>query len=71
VGAIRIGPRETLFEIAGPAAADFALAAAERDPRAPHVTIQRMTVTAAPAKHKHGRTRPPAPPHQNRKAQRR
>jgi len=41
VGAIRIGPRETLFEIAGPAARDFEAAAAETDPRAPHVRIER------------------------------
>src|SRR6185295_15517521 len=32
VGAIRIGPHETIFEIAGEAARDFALAAGERDP---------------------------------------
>jgi ATP-dependent RNA helicase DeaD len=42
VGAIRIGPHETIFEIAGDAAADFALAAAETDPRAPHVRVERM-----------------------------
>jgi ATP-dependent RNA helicase DeaD len=41
VGAIRIGPRDTLFEIAGDAVRDFELAARERDPRALHVTIQR------------------------------
>jgi ATP-dependent RNA helicase DeaD len=41
VGAIRIGPHETLFEIAGEAAIDFALAAAEPDPRARHVRIER------------------------------
>jgi ATP-dependent RNA helicase DeaD len=41
VGAIRIGPHETLFEIAGDAAGDFELAARERDPRALHVTIGR------------------------------
>jgi len=41
VGAIRIGPRETLFEISGPAARDFEAAAAETDPRAPHVRIER------------------------------
>jgi ATP-dependent RNA helicase DeaD len=41
VGAIRIAPRETLFEIAGNAAAEFAAAAAEIDPRARHVVIER------------------------------
>jgi ATP-dependent RNA helicase DeaD len=41
VGAIRIGARETLFEIAGNAARDFAAAAAEIDPRARHVVIAR------------------------------
>jgi ATP-dependent RNA helicase DeaD len=42
VGAIRIGPQETVFEIAGDAAGDFALAAAETDPRAPHVRVERI-----------------------------
>ena len=42
VGAIRIGPHETIFEISGEAAADFALAAAETDPRAPHVRMERV-----------------------------
>ena len=42
VGTIRIGPHETIFEIAGDAAADFALAAAETDPRAPHVRVERI-----------------------------
>ena len=41
VGAIRIGPHETTFEIAGHAAPDFADAAAEIDPRARHVVISR------------------------------
>ena len=41
VGAIRIGPRETLFEIFGGAARDFEAAAGETDPRAPHVRIER------------------------------
>ncbi|MES1208519.1 MAG: DEAD/DEAH box helicase, partial [Pseudomonadota bacterium] len=43
VGSIRIGPTETRFEIAGEAAADFALTASERDPRAPHVSIERVS----------------------------
>ncbi len=41
VGAIRIGPHETTFEIAGHAAPEFADAAAESDPRARHVVISR------------------------------
>jgi ATP-dependent RNA helicase DeaD len=41
VGAIRIGPRETTFEISGRAALEFADAAAESDPRAPHVLVER------------------------------
>ena len=53
VGAIRIGPHETVFEIAGDAAADFALAASEPDPRARHVVIQR-------ADHPRQHPRPPA-----------
>jgi ATP-dependent RNA helicase DeaD len=40
VGAIRIGPNETSFEINPDVAADFARAASERDPRAPNVTIE-------------------------------
>jgi ATP-dependent RNA helicase DeaD len=58
VGAIRIGPRETLFEIAGEAAAEFALAAAEPDPRAPHVVIR-----AQP----HGPSHKPHSPHKQHK----
>jgi ATP-dependent RNA helicase DeaD len=41
VGAIRVGPRETTFEISGEAALEFADAAAESDPRAPHVFVER------------------------------
>ena len=48
VGAIRIGPHETVFEIAGDAAADFALAASEPDPRARHVVIERAGTSSAP-----------------------
>jgi ATP-dependent RNA helicase DeaD len=40
VGAIRIGPKSSEFEIAGEAAKDFALAASQSDPRAPHVHIE-------------------------------
>jgi ATP-dependent RNA helicase DeaD len=49
VGAIRIGPHETIFEIAGDAAADFAIAAAETDPRAPHVRVERIDGSAGAA----------------------
>ena len=49
VGAIRIGPHETMFEIAGDAAADFALAASEPDPRARHVVIARAGTSSAPS----------------------
>ena len=54
VGAIRIGPLETTFEIAGHAAHEFTDAAAEPDPRARHVIISRAD--AGPAT-----PRPPAP----------
>ncbi len=50
VGAIRVGPQSSEFEIAGEAAKDFALAASQSDPRAPHVHIEAA-----------GRARPPAP----------
>lgn len=40
VGAIRVGPRSSTFEIAAEAASDFALAASQTDPRAPHVIIE-------------------------------
>ena len=46
VGAIRIGARHSEFEIAGRAAEDFALAAAQPDPRAPHVQIERVSPSA-------------------------
>jgi ATP-dependent RNA helicase DeaD len=42
VGAIRVGPQSSQFEIAGEAAAEFALASGEPDPRAPHVRIRRI-----------------------------
>jgi ATP-dependent RNA helicase DeaD len=47
VGAIRVGQNETTVEISGEAAADFALAASEPDPRAPHVKIDRVRATGA------------------------
>jgi ATP-dependent RNA helicase DeaD len=40
VGAIRVGTSSSTFEISSDAAQDFALAAGEPDPRAPHVTIE-------------------------------
>jgi ATP-dependent RNA helicase DeaD len=42
VGAIRVGPQSSQFEIAGDAAEEFALAAGQSDPRAPHVRILRL-----------------------------
>jgi len=64
VGAIRIGPDETVFEIAGGAAHDFALAASEPDPRARHVVIARAD--APPADRRPAPRAPdrPARPHQ-------
>jgi ATP-dependent RNA helicase DeaD len=52
VGAIRIGPRHSEFEIAGRAAGDFALAASQPDPRAPHVVIERVSGSASRGKRK-------------------
>jgi len=49
VGAIRVGPHETTFEIAGHAAHEFADAAAESDPRARHVVISRADAGPAAA----------------------
>ena len=49
VGAIRIGPHETTFEIAGHAAPEFTDAASESDPRARHVIISRADAGPAPA----------------------
>jgi ATP-dependent RNA helicase DeaD len=43
VGAIRIGPTETIFEITEEAAFEFGRAAAETDPRAPHVRVERVS----------------------------
>jgi ATP-dependent RNA helicase DeaD len=48
VGAIRIGPTETTFEIAGEAADAYAQASSEVDPRAPHVRIVRGNGPASP-----------------------
>jgi ATP-dependent RNA helicase DeaD len=55
VGAIRVGPRSSTFEIAAEAAQDFALAASQPDPRAPHVVIEPVHRTAP--------SRPARPPH--------
>jgi ATP-dependent RNA helicase DeaD len=67
VGAIRVGPQSSRFEIAGEAADEFALAAGQSDPRAPHVRILRLDgPPPAPA---HGPPRGPTkaltkgPPH--------
>jgi ATP-dependent RNA helicase DeaD len=57
VGAIRIGPRFTEFQIAGDAAHDFALAAARTDPRAPHVVIE----SSRPARREDSRPQSPVP----------
>jgi ATP-dependent RNA helicase DeaD len=46
VGAIRIGPSETTFEIAAEAADAYAQASSETDPRAPHVRITRGNAPA-------------------------
>jgi len=48
VGAIRVGPQSSEFEISGEAAKDFALAASQSDPRAPHVHIE--VASRAPAR---------------------
>jgi len=66
VGAIRIGPHETVFEIAGDAAHDFALAASEPDPRARHVVIARADAPPpdrrpAPPEHPERHHHAPAP----------
>ena len=59
VGAIRIGPHETQFEIAGAAAHDFALAAAEPDPRARHVLIERAGAPGSERPRQRHAERPP------------
>jgi ATP-dependent RNA helicase DeaD len=82
VGAIRIGPHETTFEIAGSAARDYAQAAAQVDPRAPAVQITRADAPVGPAsagpKRRDGfapprrpQQRPPAKPHPDAKPHRR
>jgi ATP-dependent RNA helicase DeaD len=72
VGAIRVGPSASEFQIAGEAAEDFALAAARPDPRAPHVVIERAhgsgrTAPVRPARPREAdraRPRPPSRPRQ-------
>jgi ATP-dependent RNA helicase DeaD len=66
VGAIRIGPHETLFEIAGDAAHDFALAAGEPDPRARHVVIARADAPPARAPEHARPHQPPRSPERPR-----
>jgi len=51
VGAIRVGPTWSEFQIAGDAAADFALAASRPDPRAAHVLIEPANPRAHPPRH--------------------
>jgi ATP-dependent RNA helicase DeaD len=64
VGAIRVGPQASEFEIASEAADDFALAAGQSDPRAPHVRIQRLD--GAPRAHAPRADRAPHAPHADR-----
>jgi len=67
VGAIRVGPSETVFEIAPSAAADFAAAAAQPDPREPHIRVERADARGAgPGRPAHAAgppSRGPRPPH--------
>jgi ATP-dependent RNA helicase DeaD len=50
VGAIRVGPRSSTFEIATAAANDFARAASHSDPRAPEVVIEPVSAIASPGR---------------------
>jgi ATP-dependent RNA helicase DeaD len=54
IGAIRVGPRSSTFEVAHDAASEFALAAKEPDPRAPHVTIEPVNAERLPPRPKRG-----------------
>jgi ATP-dependent RNA helicase DeaD len=63
VGAIRVGPTASEFQIAGDAAHDFALAASRPDPRAPHVHIA-PSQPGAP-RPRHAPAPPRRPPHQD------
>jgi ATP-dependent RNA helicase DeaD len=64
VGAIRVGPTETIFEITEEAAHEFGRAAAETDPRAPHVRVERVSSgpggARGPAVHRGPATAAPA-----------
>jgi ATP-dependent RNA helicase DeaD len=63
VGSIRVvGPGHSEFEIAGHAASDFALAASQPDPRAPHVHIERIQGFSGAPSSSHARRGP----HENR-----
>ena len=55
VGAIRVGPQSSEFEIAGEAAKDFALAASQTDPRAPHVHMEVASRAHPPAHDVHAK----------------
>jgi ATP-dependent RNA helicase DeaD len=55
VGAIRVGPQSSEFEIAGEAAKDFALAASQSDPRAPHVHMEVASRAHPPAHDVHAK----------------
>jgi len=59
IGAIRVGPRSSTFEIAAEAASDFALASSQTDPRAPHVTIEPVHRSAPPPRPTRGGPRRP------------
>jgi ATP-dependent RNA helicase DeaD len=71
IGAIRVvSAGFSEFEIAGQAASDFALAAAQTDPRAPHVRVERVEGFSGAPPSAHARRRPyddrsrPYPPRQ-------
>ncbi len=62
VGAIRVGPRSSTFEIAAEAAPAFARAAAQPDPRAPQVSIEPVHAPPASGPPRGAPSRPrPAP----------
>jgi ATP-dependent RNA helicase DeaD len=62
VGAIRIGPQETTFEISGDAAGGFAEASSQVDPRAPHVRIARANAASEPHERSPSSARAAHPP---------
>ncbi len=64
VGAIRIGPTHTEFEISAEASGDFLAAASQSDPRAPHIVIARRGAGAPARPARPARPpRPAAPEH--------